>query len=138
MRKDKFHKTLTRSLKHIVVVSSFLKHPIEQNSEIPSYWNEWECITERKLLLKGNLWIKQYHPFMHWLISPLRGTHLQQSLFEKWSTLDPKHFYAIPFQKLVFLVSLYPEFLEKKKRNKTKLVKFWSILGVFVSPSMLI
>ena len=64
---------------------------------------------------------------MHWLISPLRGTHLQQSLFEKWSTLDPKHFYAIPFQKLVFLVSLYPEFLEKKKEIKQS----WSNFGQF-------
>ena len=41
-------------------------------------------------------------------------------LFEKWSTLDSKHFYAIPFQKFVFLVSLYPEFLEKKNRNKKR------------------
>ena len=39
-----------------------------------------------------------------------------QGLFEKWPTLDPKSFYAIPFQKLVFLISLYPEFLEKKKK----------------------
>ena len=41
-------------------------------------------------------------------------------LFEKWSTLDPKYFYVIPFQKLVFLISLYPEFLEKNQRNKIK------------------
>ena len=41
-----------------------------------------------------------------------------QGLFEKWPTLDPKSFYAIPFQKLVFLISLYPEFLEKNQRNK--------------------
>ena len=60
-----------------------------------------------------------------------------RGLFEKWSTLDPKKFYAIPFQKLVFLISLYPEFLEKKQRN-TKKVDFWSVLGVFVLPSMLI
>ena len=26
----------------------------------------------------------------------------------------PKKFYAIPFQKLVFLISFYSEFLEKK------------------------
>ena len=57
---------------------------------------------------------------------------LKRGLFEKWSTLDPKNFYAIPFQKLVLLISLYPEFLEKKQRNK-KIVDFWSILGVFVS-----
>ena len=56
---------------------------------------------------------------------------LKRGLFEKWSTLDPKNFYAIPFQKLVLLISLYPEFLEKKQRNK-KIVDFWSILGVFV------
>ena len=43
-------------------------------------------------------------------------------LFEKWSTLDPKHFYAIPFQKLMFLIPLYPEFFAKKTRNKTKLI----------------
>ena len=30
-------------------------------------------------------------------------------LYEKWSTIDPKYFHAIAFQKLVFLVSLYPE-----------------------------
>ena len=47
----------------------------------------------------------------------------------------PKKFYAIPFQKLVFLVSLYPEFLEKKQIKK---VDFCSILAIFVSPSMLI
>ena len=40
---------------------------------------------------------------------------LFSGLFEKWSTLDAKDFYAIPFQKLVFLISLYPEFLEKKQ-----------------------
>ena len=39
--------------------------------------------------------------------NPLMG------LFGKWLTLDPKSFYAIPFRKLVFFVSLYPEFLEK-------------------------
>ena len=32
----------------------------------------------------------------------------------------PQKFYAIPFQKLVFLISLYPEFLEKNQRNKKK------------------
>ena len=58
-------------------------------------------------------------------------------LFEKWSTLDPKHFYAIPFQKFVFLVSLYPEFLEKKNKEIKK-GDFWSIFGVFVLSSMLI
>ena len=54
--------------------------------------------------------------------------------------LDPKHFYGIPFQNLVFLVSLYPEFLEKKnKEMKEKLIfKSCSILAVFVTPSMLI
>ena len=57
-------------------------------------------------------------------------------MFEKWSTLDPKNVYAIPFQKLVFLVSLSPEFLEKKQRNKK--VTFGQFLVVFVSPSMLI
>ena len=41
-------------------------------------------------------------------------------LFKKWLTLDPENFYAIPFQKLVFLISLYPEFLEKKQGNKKK------------------
>ena len=41
-------------------------------------------------------------------------------LFEKWSTLDPKSFYAIPFQKLVFLISLYPVFLEKNKQRNFK------------------
>ena len=40
-----------------------------------------------------------------------------QGLFQKWSTLDPKNFYAIPFQKLVFLISFYPEFLEKHTKK---------------------
>ena len=61
----------------------------------------------------------------------------QMDFIEKWSTLDPKNFYAIPFQKLVFLICLYPELLENKT-NKYKQVDFWSILGVFVSPFMLI
>ena len=38
-------------------------------------------------------------------------------MFEKWSTLDPKVFCVIPFQKLVFLVSVYPEFWEKKNKE---------------------
>ena len=59
-------------------------------------------------------------------------------LFEKWSTLDPKNFYAIHFQNLVFLVSSYPEFLEKKPKEIKKKVDFWSFLAVFVSSSMLI
>ena len=45
---------------------------------------------------------------------------VQMGLFEKWSTLDPKIFYAIPFQKLVFLISLYSEFLEKKSKEIKK------------------
>ena len=36
-------------------------------------------------------------------------------LFQKWLTLDPKKFYAISSEKLVFLISLYPEFLEKER-----------------------
>ena len=46
-------------------------------------------------------------------ISPIETNPLM-GLFEKWSALDPKAFYAIPFQKLMFLVSVYPEILEKK------------------------
>ena len=46
--------------------------------------------------------------------------HIYMGLFEKWSTLDPKNFYAIPFQKLVLLIFLYLELLEKKQRNKKK------------------
>ena len=38
---------------------------------------------------------------------------LPLGLFEKY----PKSFYAIPSQKLVFLVSLYPEFLEKNPKK---------------------
>ena len=41
-------------------------------------------------------------------------------LLEKWSTLDPINFYAILFQKLVFLISLYREFLEKKNKEIKK------------------
>ena len=58
--------------------------------------------------------------------------------FEKWLTFDQKKFYAIPFLKLVFLVSIYPQFLENKKTKKEKKVDFRSILAVFISPSMLI
>ena len=47
----------------------------------------------------------------------------------------PQKFYAIPFQKLVFLISLYPQFSEKNQRNEKLL---WSILAGFVSPFMLI
>ena len=43
-------------------------------------------------------------------------------LLEKWSTLDPKSFYAISFQILVFLIPLYPEFLEKNKEINKKLI----------------
>ena len=43
-------------------------------------------------------------------------------LFEKWSTIDPKYFHANAFQKLVLLVSLYPESFFKKQRNKKKLI----------------
>ena len=39
-------------------------------------------------------------------------------LIEKWSSLDPKKFYVINFQKLVLLISLCTKFLEKKQRNK--------------------
>ena len=47
-------------------------------------------------------------------------TSLHEGLFQKWSTLDPKKFYAILFQKLVFLVSLYPELLEEKNKEIKK------------------
>ena len=57
---------------------------------IPSIHNFWTCALRR--IMRDN---------------PLMG------LFGKWLTLDPKSFYAIPFRKLVFFVSLYPEFLEK-------------------------
>ena len=50
--------------------------------------------------------------------------------------LTQKKCYAIPFQKLVFY-SLYPDFLEKKQRNKKK-VDFLLILAVFVSSTMLV
>ena len=48
------------------------------------------------------------------------GLKKGKGLFEKWSTLDPKKFYAIPFRKLFFLVSLHPEFLWKKNKNIKK------------------
>ena len=66
----------------------------------------------------------------------------ERGLFDQWSTLDPKKFYAIPFPKLVFFISFYPEFLEKKNKEiKKKFYQqliFWSIIAVFVSSSMLI
>ena len=43
--------------------------------------------------------------------------------------LDPKHFCGIPFQNLVFLVSLYPEFLEKKKQRNEREVDFQKLLN---------
>ena len=57
-----------------------------------------------------------------------------QGLFEKWPTLDPKSFYAIPFQKLVFLISLFPELLGKKQRNKKKLIFGQFLLFLFRLP----
>ena len=42
----------------------------------------------------------------------------KRAYLKNGQTLDPKKFYAIPFQKLVFLISLYPEFLEKNQINK--------------------
>ena len=56
-------------------------------------------------------------------VTVLRGPSLSlhKGLFEKWSALDPKKFYATSFQKLVFLVSLYPEFLEKKNKETKKI-----------------
>ena len=68
----------------------------------------------------------------------LQNAALVKQLFEKWSILDPKKVDAIPFQKLVFLISLYPEFLEKKKQRKKQKVVFWSILAIFISLPMLI
>ena len=56
-------------------------------------------------------------------------------LFEKWSRLDPKNSYGIPFQKLVFLISLYPDFLEKIQRNKKKLIFCQLLLFLFRLPS---
>ena len=43
-------------------------------------------------------------------------------------TLDPKDFYAIPIQNLVFLISFYPEFLEKKNKEITKKLLFVQFL----------
>ena len=51
-------------------------------------------------------------------------------LFEKGSTLDPKTFYAIAFQKLVFLISLYPEFYEIKKEIKE--IKIIKVIMLFL------
>ena len=34
----------------------------------------------------------------------------------------PKNFYVIPFQKLVFSISAYPELFEKNQRNKKELI----------------
>ena len=49
-------------------------------------------------------------------------SNLRMGLFEKWSTFDTRNVYASSFQKLVFLVYLYPKFLGKKnQRNKKKL-----------------
>ena len=48
--------------------------------------------------------------------------------------LDSKHFYAIPFQKLMFLIPLYPEFFAKKTRNKTKLIFGQFLLFLFRLP----
>ena len=84
--------------------------------------------------------IRRLNHFMYQTCKEHSVTFIDSSavgLVSKWSTLDPKGFHAIPFQKLVFLISLYPEFLEKKPKEikkSTFLVNF----GVFVSSSMLI
>ena len=64
-------------------------------------------------LQKGKLFIQLFW-LSNFTIVAIKG------LFEKWSTLARKKFYDIPFQKLVFWVSLYPEFLEKKKQRNKK------------------
>ena len=62
-------------------------------------------------LQKGKLFIQLFW-LSNFTIVAIKG------LFEKWSILASKKFYDIPFQKLVFWVSLYPEFLEEKKTKK--------------------
>ena len=49
-------------------------------------------------------------------------------LLEKSSTLDPKSFYAISFQKLVFLISLYPKLWRRNVINHPPM----SFCGVMV------
>ena len=66
----------------------------------------------------GNILINSKASFIcnnterHLISDRLENFNWMKDLFDKWSTLAPKRFYAIPFQKLVFLVSLYLEFLE--------------------------
>ena len=129
--KDFFSKSLLQIWWHLLK-KSFKENLIVCTVAFDQIWElkNLEELMESKLFLiqkwimavcfhysrKKNLLFKFLGVLIGVLISWYTG------LFQKWSTLDPNNFYAIPFQKLVFLVSLHPEFLEKKKqRNKKKL-----------------
>ena len=60
----------------------------------------------------------------------------KMGLFEKWSILGPKKFDAIPFQKLLFLISFYPEFSDGKKKRLIFLFVTLLILLVNMSISL--
>ena len=97
--------------------------------EITKHCTSWK-FSQNPLCEVGGLLFKN---------SPLWIDQEQSAIGSVWKMVNtwPQKFYAIPFQKLVFLISLYPEFLEKKNKEIKK-VDFWSILAVFVSPFMLI
>ena len=75
-------------------------------------------ITSYRLLHK--LRVSFLHATYEWLLIARVTSWFLYGLFEKLSTLDPINFYAILFQKLVFLISLYRGFLEKKNKEIKK------------------
>ena len=95
--------------------------------EITKHCTSWK-FSQNPLCEVGGLLFKN---------SPLWIDQEQSAIGSVWKMVNtwPQKCYAIPFQKLVFLISLYPQFSEKNQRNEKLL---WSILAGFVSPFMLI
>ena len=79
------------------------------HTAVPGIWE----ISQESDYVAGDI---IFHKAADQMICSFIKTIQMVGLSEKWSTRDPKNFYSITFQKLVFLVSLYPEFLGKKNR----------------------
>ena len=95
-------------------------------NESTTNFTKTEQVLVTFLFLFSTVWLCKYvlkkmflsHSFIRSTAFIKTFHHL--GLFEKWSTLDPKTFYAIPFQKLVFLIYCYLEVLGKRQSNKKK------------------
>ena len=103
-------------------------HKLSTTNESTRNFTKTEQVLVTFLFLFSTVWLCK-HVFKKMSLSHsfIRSTAFIKTfyhlgLFEKWSTLDPKTFYAIPFQKLVFLISFYLEVLGKRQRNKKKLI----------------